>query len=132
MQPVQKGFECQVAKVAPDQGLVFGFALICMKGGEQYFDLQGEHVPEQVMLEAAHDYMVNSRVAKSMHGGEPIGEVVFAFPLTTEVAKALNIQSEMTGLLIGMAPGKEALKKFADGTFTGFSIGGMATYKDAE
>lgn len=125
-----KNFECKVAKVDNSLGLVFGYAIVCMKNGERYFDLQDEHVPEGVMLEMAADFMKNSREARAMHGEDAIGEVVFAFPLTTEVAKALDIEAEQTGLLIGMAPNAESLKKFDDGEFTGFSIGGYAFYQD--
>lgn len=132
MERLAKSFECQVAKVDSDHGVVFGFAAICLKNGERHFDLQQEHIPESTMFDMSVDFMRNSRVAKAMHNGEQIGEVLFAFPLTTEVAKALQITTEKTGLLIGMAPGAEGLKKFADGTYTGFSIGGTASYVDDE
>ncbi len=127
-----KNFEVKIAKVDSKLGLVFGYAVICLKNGEQYFDLQDEHVPESVMLDFATDFMKNSRSAKAMHDGDDVGEVVFAFPLTTEVAKSLGIDAKQTGLLIGMAPNKETLQKFDDGEFTGFSIGGYALYQDVD
>jgi hypothetical protein len=68
--------------------------------------------------------MENSRIAKEMHQGEPKGSVVFAFPLTTDIAKSLGITTERTGLLIAMKPTAAVLEKFRDGTYTGFSIGG--------
>jgi hypothetical protein len=49
---------------------------------------------------------------------------VFAFPLTTEIAKSLGITTKQTGLLIAMRPSESVLSKFKDGTYTGFSIGG--------
>lgn len=129
-QELQKNFECKVSKVDTDRGLVFGFAVVCMKNGKPYFDLQDEHVPESVMFDFAADFMKNSRSAKAMHDGEDVGQVLYAFPLTTEVAKAMGIQTEQTGLMIGMAPDKETLTKFDKGEFTGFSIGGYAIYQD--
>lgn len=136
MEPMTKKFECQVSKVDKGLGLVFGYAVICTENGKRYFDLQHEHIPESVMMDFSADFMRNSRTAKAMHGGDAIGNVVFAFPLTAEVAKALNITTKQTGLLVGMSPNQENLAKFDSGEFTGFSIGGFASYvedgEDAE
>lgn len=131
-QGMEKSFACKVTKVDAGLGLVFGFAVICLKSGEKYFDLQNEHVPESVMLDFATDFMKNSRSAKAMHDGEDVGEVVYAFPLTTEIAKAMDIETKTTGLMIGMAPSKDVLAKFEKGEYTGFSIGGYAMYQDAD
>lgn len=118
-------------KVDEQLGLVFGFAIVCKQNGEPYFDLHGDHIPEDAMLKASTDFMLNSRMAGDMHGRDenkqPIakGSVVFAFPLTEEVAKALDIQTKQTGLLIAMKPdSEEVLDKFRNGEYTGFSIGG--------
>jgi len=114
----------QVVKVDSNLGLVFGFAIVSTSGGEPYYDVQGDHIPEAVMLKAAMEFMENSRIAKEMHQGQPKGSVVFAFPLTTDIAKSLGITTERTGLLIAMKPTAAVLEKFRDGTYTGFSIGG--------
>jgi hypothetical protein len=66
-----------------------------------------------------------------MHDQTPMGTVVFAFPLTEDIAKALEIQTKQTGLLIAMKPSADVLEKFVDGTYTGFSIGGRRI-KDEE
>jgi hypothetical protein len=123
----------QVFKVDDSLGLVFGWAIVCKIKGEPYFDLQcnqetGEpepdHIPEHSMLKAAADFMQNSRVAKDMHRGSEIGPVVFAWPLTTDIAKAMNIQCDTTGLMIAMMPPPDILAKYRSGEYTGFSIGG--------
>lgn len=118
-------------KVDEELGLVFGFAIVCNKDGEPYYDLHNDHIPEDSMLTAATDFMLKSRVAGEMHERDenrnPItkGTVVFCFPLTTEVAKSLNIKTQMTGLLIAMKPDDKAIvEKFKTGEYTGFSIGG--------
>lgn len=113
-----------VSKVDEALGLVFGFAIVCKQDGDEYFDLQDDHIPEDAMLKAAMDFMLNSRVADDMHDGVEMGKVVFAFPLTEDIAKALDIQTRQTGLLIAMQPNEDVLEKFKDGTYTGFSIGG--------
>ena len=114
----------KVLKVDEELGLVFGWAIVCTEMGEPYFDLQKDHIPDGAMLKAATDFMKNSRTAKEMHRGEQCGSVVFAMPLTAEVAKAFDIKTDRTGLMIAMAPDDEMLAKFKNGELTGFSIGG--------
>lgn len=114
----------EVVKVDDTLGLVMGYAIVCTEGGKPYFDLQGDHVPDDSMLKAAADFMLNSRVAREMHRGGEAGTVVFAWPMTAEVAKAFGVSSPRTGLMIAMKPSADVLKKFQLGEFTGFSIGG--------
>jgi hypothetical protein len=116
----------EVAKVDQSLGLVFGYAMVSKIDGEDHYDLQGHHIPEDTMLKVSTQFMETSNVAKEMHSGNPIGKYVFAFPLTTEIAKSLGIVAKQTGLLVAMKPDNaETLAKFASGEFTGFSIGGI-------
>ena len=114
----------EICKVDESLGLIFGWAVICKKDGQDYFDLQDHHIPENVMLKASFDFMKAARLAKEMHA-ESDGSIVFAFPMTTEIAKALNINTNMTGLLIAHKPERaETLEKAKNGDYRGFSIGG--------
>ena len=93
--------------------------------GEEYYDTQGDHIPEQSMLEATAEYMAGDRVAKVMHQGGPAGQIVFGFPLTEDIAKAMDIEIKKTGFVVGMKPSdRDILEKYRTGEFTGFSIGG--------
>jgi len=115
----------EICKVDESLGLVLGWAIVCKKDGQRYFDLQGDHITENAMLEAATDFMLNSRMAKDMHSGDGVGSIAFAFPLTDEVAKSFGIEANTTGLMIAMKPDDpDILGKFASGEYTGFSIGG--------
>lgn len=76
------------------------------------------------MLEAAADFMEHSRVHGEMHQSRDSGPVVFAFPLTEEIAKIFDIETPRTGLLVAVRPSPEVLEKFRSGEYTGFSIGG--------
>lgn len=122
--------KAEVAKVDEDLGLVFGFSLVSKVGDEPYFDSQGDHIPEDAMLKASVDFMLKSRMSGDMHArdesGAPIGDgdVVFAFPLTADIAKAMDITTKFTGLMIAMRPSAAVLAKYRDGTYKGFSIGG--------
>jgi cation transport regulator len=119
--------DATVAKADETLGLVFGYGIVCKIDGEDYFDLQGDHIPEETMLKALLLFSSNGSVAKAMHSGEQIGSYPFIFPMTEDIAKSLDIQVKKTGALIAMKPDSpEILAKFADGTWTGFSIGGYA------
>jgi len=116
---------CDVVKTDDELGLVFGFAMICSKNGEPYVDLQDDFIPERAMLKAAVSFMsTTDRISGDMHA-KADGKVVFAFPLTSDIAKALDIETQTTGLLIAMRPSEEVLNKFKSGEYTGFSIGGI-------
>lgn len=123
----EKSLVTKAQVVAQDGGLglVIGFAIVCTEDGQPYFDVQGDHIPEDAMLKAAVEFMGASRMASAQHNGSNVGTILFAFPLTGDIARALDISSQRTGLLIAMKPSDPVvMQKFVDGTYTGFSIGG--------
>ena len=115
----------KLAKVDEDLGLVIGYAIVCNEGGEPYFDQQDDHIPEDVMVTKWLDFAENSRQAGDMHQRTDAGTVVGSFPMTSDIAKALGIEVEKTGLLIAMKPDPDMFEKFKSGEYTGFSIGGV-------
>lgn len=123
----------KVSRVDEKLGVVFGYAIVCKVDGEDYYDLNidqdgervPEHIPEDAMLKSSTVFMEHHRVAKEMHSGDQTGQVVHSLPLTTDIAKALDIVTDKTGWIIGMKPSKAALAKYASGEYTGFSIGGV-------
>ena len=122
--------KAQVVKVNTRLGIVFGYAIVSKVMGEDYYDHHGDHIPEDSMLKAAVGFMEGDRVAGDMHqrdkdgGVIKSGQVLFAFPMTQEIADSLGIVVKQTGLLVAMKPSPEVLKKFESGEYTGFSIGG--------
>lgn len=128
----------EVAGVDEAHGLVFGFAIVCTKDGEDYYDLNvdlegihkgkavPEHITEDAMFKAAADAAeVGVQMpGNDMHAGPDTGSYWFMFPLTTEIAKAMDITTTRTGLMVGYKPEPDVLEKFKDGTYTGFSIEG--------
>jgi len=121
----EKFLKAQVANVSEELGLVFGWAIVSKDAGQPYFDTQGDHIPEESMLKAAADFMSNSRMAKEMHTGDQIGSVVFAWPMTAQIAKAMGVSSGKTGLMVAVKVSPMVLEKFRTGVLTGFSIGGQ-------
>jgi len=129
---VQK-FDATIMKVDDALGMVFGYAIICKVDGSDYYDLNidpdgkrvPEHIPEGTMLKSSMDFMQNSRIGSEMHKeGSKDGTYLYAFPLTTDIAKSLGIETRTTGLLVGFKPSPELFAKFKDGTYKGFSIEG--------
>lgn len=122
--------EAQVVKFNKTLGIVFGYAVVCKIAGEEYYDHHGDHIPEDSMLKASLAFMKSERVSGDMHGrdedGLPIadGQVIFAFPMTQEIADSLGITVEKTGLLVAIQPSPSVFAKFENGDYTGFSIGG--------
>jgi len=115
----------KVREVNKSLGLVFGWGIICKKDGKPYVDYGNDHIPEEEMLEATFDFMKNSQVLDDMHDQEEHGTVVFSMPLTEEIAKAFEIQSDTFGWMVGVKPDSDIFEKFANGEYTGFSIGGV-------
>lgn len=123
----------KVSKVDDSLGIVFGWAIVCTEKGAPYVDLQDDNISEASMLKAAAKFAAGARVAKEMHAGGPVGTILFVYPLTAEIAKAHGIQTERTGMLIGMQPDSpEVLAKFKSGEYTGFSIGGTGRRRRVE
>jgi len=120
----------KIIKVDDSLGLVFGYGMVCSKGGEEYFDTQGDAITEKAMVEAACDFMLHSRVSGDMHKAgadgkaEQDGQVVFAFPLTADIAKAFGIATDTLGLMVAVKPSSDVFAKFKSGEYSGFSIGG--------
>lgn len=143
---MQKIATSQILKVDEGLGLVFGYAIVCKVDGEDYYDLNvdvdgvhkgkrvPEHIPEDAMLEAAFEAVSKGFVpGNEMHEGPDSGSHLFLFPLTTEIAKALDIEAKRTGLLLGYKPEADVLAKFKNGTYTGFSIeGGRVEHEEVD
>ena len=88
-------------------------------------DTDAERIPAAEMLKAVTDFALNSeRPSDDMHDGEQDGTVVHSFPLSEEIANVFGVQSDTFGWMVAVKPSEEVLAKFADGTYTGFSIGG--------
>lgn len=113
-----------VCKVDEGLGLVFGWGIICKNDGVDYYDVQGDHIPEERMLEAVTDFMERDRDHGDMHVAFGKGMVVHSFPLTTEIAKEMGISCDRTGWMVATKPTAALLAKFKSGEYKGFSIGG--------
>jgi hypothetical protein len=143
-----------VINVDSEHGLVFGYAIVSKTRDthdgefEDYYDLnvdtdgvhKGKRVPEHItedgMFKAAVDAAESGlqMAGNVQHAGDDVGAYYFMFPVTEEIAKALDWQVKKTGLVVGYHPGDdEVLTKFKDGTFCWFSIeGARVEYEEVE
>jgi hypothetical protein len=123
----------KVQEVNKSLGLVFGWGIICKKDDTHYVDHGEDHIPQEQMLKSVLDFMENSRIVDDMHDNDDHGCVIFSMPMTEEIAKAYNIQTDTYGWMVGIKPTEELFEKFASGEYTGFSIGGvLETYAEVE
>lgn len=122
----------RITKVDEDLGVVFGWAIVSKVDGEDYYDLQGDHITEAAALEAAVDYMVSSGVQKDMHEGDRRGTATL-FPMTADVAKAYGFDTGgRSGVLVMAKPDRELFELHRAEKRTGFSIGGSVPKGAAE
>lgn len=116
-----------ILKVQSDQRLVWGWAYVCTVDDTLSLDHSGEFVTPSEMEKAATNFMLDVRVAKAMHQGGQVGEVVHSLPLTKELAQSLGIQSNKEGWIICMKIHDDAVwNNVKSGKLPAFSIGGRA------
>ena len=121
-----------VFKRDDEKQLVYGWASVIEKGGEQLIDLHGEVIEEEDLLKAAHKFMTDFREGKVMHKGEQVGEVVESIVFTKDIQEALGIDLGMVGWFIGYQVHDPSVwKKVKSGELPMFSIGGTAVREDA-
>lgn len=114
----------RVVKVADELGLVFCWAFTSKANGESYYDLHGDTIDEDFVAAAAA-FMEQGGPTDEMHDGEPDGRVVFAMPMTPEIAKAFGVETDTTGLMVALKPSPDVLAKFKSGEYAAVSIAGI-------
>ena len=115
----------EIEKADPTGGYVRGWALVSSVDGAPVIDWHGDVVDIDELRKAAHEFVVEARVAKAMHKGGVIGEVVESVIIDDQLAKALGIADGRRGWFIGMKVNSEAVRKrVRSGELRSFSIGG--------
>jgi hypothetical protein len=121
----------EVTKMDDDKRIVYGYASVISKNGEPIVDRQGDIITADELEKAASEFMLNSRIGKTMHFGEPTTTIIHSFPMTDEIKKAYQIESPYEAWLIAVKVHDDAtwdmVKK---GELKDFSIGGVATRRE--
>lgn len=104
---------------------VRGWASVASVDGKPVTDYQGDIISIDELKKAAHQFVCDARVAKAMHKGNPVGEVVESVIVDDAFAKSLGITDGKRGWWIGMRINDPAVQdKVRKGQFSAFSIGG--------
>lgn len=115
----------EITKLDEDQRLVYGWASIVEEDGKIIFDKQDDMIETQELVNAAHDFMTESREAHEMHKGKAKGVVVESMVFTKEVQKALGIDLKKVGwFIVQKIYDDKTWEKFKSGELKSFSIGG--------
>lgn len=112
--------------VAPTGNLVRGWASVTTGAdGATVVDDQDDRLHIDNLRKVAHAFMTDSRVAKVMHDGKQVGEVVGGVVIDDDFAKAVGMTSKKRGLWVDYRiDDPDIQKRAAAGEFKGFSIGG--------
>jgi len=116
-----------VFKVLEDQRLVYGWAYVSTVNGQISLDHSGEYIRPEEIVKAATNFMLEARVAKEMHSGPQIGEIVHSLPITKEIASSLGLTTEKEGWVICVKIRDDKVwEQVKTGKLSAFSIGGRA------
>ena len=122
-----------ILKIDEELRLVFGWANVTVYDGASVVDSQNDVIASTVLVKAFMDFMANSRKGGLMHLQDKqgktvgVGEVVFAFPFTADLKKAMGIDIPEEGVMIGFRADSDAVwKAVKGGELKAFSIGGRA------
>lgn len=126
------GREFTIAKVAPAERLVFGYAQVSVsKNGKLIDDLQGDIVSPRDLERAAYRFMQDYGTAGEMHVGPDKGRVIESFVITPEKLEAMGAGAIKDQIpprwWIGVRVLDDAVwKKVESGTYRMFSVFGTA------
>lgn len=122
---MQIGLSFDFEKSDSTGGFVRGWASVVQVNGEPVTDSQGDRISMADLQKAAHEFIVNARVAKAMHKGDAVGEVVESVIVDDAFVKAMGATTDKRGWWIGMQVHDEAIRKrVRAGELRAFSIGG--------
>lgn len=111
---------------SPTGDYVGGWASVSIdKDGKQVVDDQEDRVSTAELQKAAHNFLMDSRIAKTEHQGEQTGELVESVIVDDDFAKAMGITSPKRGWWTKFHITDPVTKaRAAAGEFKGLSMGG--------
>jgi hypothetical protein len=121
----------EVTKMDDEKRIVYGYASVISKNGEPIVDRQGDIITAEELEKAASEFMLSSRIGKTMHFGEPTTTIIHSFPMTDEIKKAYQIESPYEAWLIAVKVHDDTTWNMVkSGELKDFSIGGKATRRE--
>lgn len=127
------GITFEFEKADTEGRFVRGWASVIEVDGNAVEDTQGDVIPMDELRKAAHRFVTDARVAKAMHEGSQVGEVVESVIIDNAFAKALGASTTQRGWWIGMHINDEGIRKRVKaGELKAFSIGGRGKRQKME
>lgn len=125
--------EFEKAATATTGRFVRGFASVASVNGRPLVDHQGDIISLDELAKAAHRFVTEARVAKAMHAGKQIGDVVESVMIDDEFAKALGVTDPRRGWWVAMEIHDEDVRdQIRKGKLRAFSIGGRGRRSPVE
>lgn len=119
------GISFSFVKADPAGRFVRGWASVVSDQSGAVVDAQGDVITIDDIRKAAHQFIADARVAKAMHSGRQVGEVVESVIVDDDFANALGIADTRRGWWIGMEVHDPAVQAdVRKGRLKAFSIGG--------
>lgn len=119
------GITFQFEKADTTGRFVRGWASVVSENGKAVTDHQGDIITIDELRKAAHDFVCDARVAKAMHSGQQVGEVVESVVIDDAFAKAVGMSDGKRGWWIAMKINDPAVQEqVRKGVLRAFSIGG--------
>lgn len=117
----------KVLKYVEEQRLVYGWAYVSTVNDEISLDHSGEYIRPDEIVKAATNFMLDARVAKEMHSGPQVGDIVHSLPITKEIASSLGLSTDKEGWIICVKVHDDKVwEQVKTGKLSAFSIGGRA------
>ena len=115
----------EIAKVDTDQRLIYGVVLV-----PDVEDLQGDICSKEDIQEAAHDYLVNSRLIKAQHRAPTDADVVECYIAPVDIPLGKGIVPAGSWVMVTKVNSNAMWTAIKKGDITGYSIGGRGTREE--
>lgn len=120
---VKKSIE--LCKLDEEQHLIYGVVLV-----PDVEDLQGDICSKEDIQEAAHDYLVNSRLVKAQHRAPTDAEVVQSYIAPIDIPIGKGIAPAGSWVMVTKVNSTAMWTAIKKGDITGYSIGGRGTREE--
>ena len=133
VQRMKLGITFDFEKSDKEGRYVRGWASVVSIAGKPVTDADEDFISMGELRKSAHDFITDARVAKAMHKGSAVGEVVESVIIDDDFAKAMGASTDKRGWWIGMSVNDPAIRKrVKSGELRAFSIGGRGKRRKME
>ena len=114
-----------IAKFDDEQRLIYGIVLV-----PDVEDLQGDICSKEDIQEAAHEYLVKSRLIKAQHRAPTDAEVVECYIAPIDIPIGKGIAPAGSWVMVTKVNSEAMWTAIKKGEITGYSIGGRGTREE--